>query len=82
MIPTREMGLQAQLFPGPVQSEAKVEWRGTEGRLGDLNLSTSSEVPRYKELVLDREVRRAQADGSQEVIPYKATKNERAHVYF
>lgn len=53
-----------------------------EGRLGDLNLSTSSEVPRYKELGLDREVGRAQAYGSQEVISHKATKNERAHVYF
>lgn len=76
------MGLRAQLFPGPAQSEPKDEWRGTERRLGDLNLSPSSEVPRYKELGLDREMGRAQADRSQEASPHKGTKNERAHVYF
>ena len=53
-----------------------------EERLGGFHLSASSKVPKYKELGLDREVGRAPADGSQEAIPHKGTKNERAHVYF
>ena len=56
--------------PGPVPSKARDEWPGTEGRPGDLNLSSGSEVSGTKEA------------GGQRLMGArnKRTKNERAHV--